>query len=194
MQTPPRTHLRPLQQTQQHRQRRQAGVTLVEAAVVTALVAVVAGLGAPGFERARERRHLEGVAAQLETDLQGARAAAVARNAGLRVGFETGTDGSSCYVVHSGGAGDCNCTADGAAACRAGAEAWRVAYFPAALPVRVSASTRSILYDPAKGTTTPTVTARVQARNGAAIHKVVNVMGRVRTCMPAPALPGYRAC
>jgi type IV fimbrial biogenesis protein FimT len=35
---------------------------------------------------------------------------------------------------------------------------------------------------------------RLTSRNGTAIHQVVNIMGRVRSCSPAPALSGYRAC
>ena len=174
--------------------RRQRGATLIEAAVSTVIVAIVAGIAAPGFEQARERRHLEGVAAQLETDLQLARATAVARNAGLRISFEAAADGSTCYVVHSGAVGDCVCAADGSAVCRADAEALRSVRFAASLPVRVVSNSRSIVFDPVKGTTTPTATMRVQGRSGAAIHQIVNVMGRVRSCSPAPALPGYRSC
>jgi type IV fimbrial biogenesis protein FimT len=35
---------------------------------------------------------------------------------------------------------------------------------------------------------------KVQGRSGAAVHQIVNVMGRVRSCSPEPALPGFRAC
>ena len=174
--------------------RRQRGATLIEAATAAAIVAVLTGLAAPTFEQARERRHLEGVAAQLETDLQLTRAAAVARNTGLRVSFEAPADGSSCYVVHSGAVGDCSCGADGLAVCRGDAEALRTVVLAASGPVRLVSNSRSILFDPVKGTTTPTATLRVQGRSGSSIHQIVNVMGRIRSCSPAPALHGYRAC
>jgi len=42
--------------------RAQAGVTLVETTVVTSVAAVLAGLAAPSFDGALQRRHLEGAA------------------------------------------------------------------------------------------------------------------------------------
>ncbi len=65
---------------------RQRGTTLVEAATV---IAIVVHRHRPWRCRASgpawQRRHIEGAAAQLETDLQLARATAVASNAGVRV-------------------------------------------------------------------------------------------------------------
>lgn len=173
---------------------RQRGTTLIEAATVTAIVAVVTGLAVPGFGRSIERRHIEGAAAQLETDLQLARATAVANNAGVRVSFQALADGGSCYVMHTGAAGDCGCTGDGQPVCRPGAEALRTAHFGPGMPVGIASNSRSILFDPVKGTVTPTATMKVQGRSGAAVHQIVNIMGRVRSCSPAPALPGFRSC
>ena len=173
--------------------RRQNGVTLIESSITLSVVAVVAGMALPSFEQARERRHLEGVAALLETDLQHARSLAVARNEGVRISFQT-DNGASCYVVHTGDAGDCTCSDDGAAVCRAGAEALRSVRYGAQTPVTLASNSRSVLFDPVKGTVTPTATIRVTASGGAAIHQVVNIMGRVRSCSPAPALPGYKPC
>jgi type IV fimbrial biogenesis protein FimT len=51
-----------------------------------------------------------------------------------------------------------------------------------------------VLFDPMHGTSTPTGTVRVVGAGGHEVRHVINVMGRVRTCSPAPALPGYRAC
>ncbi|MCU0969922.1 MAG: GspH/FimT family pseudopilin [Rubrivivax sp.] len=169
------------------------GLTLVEMLVVVAVLAVLAGVALPGWSEARERRHLEGVAAQLETDIHFGRSAAVARNEVLRLSFGAAPAGR-CYVVHSGPAGACACGADGDAACTGGAEPVRVVHLAPALPVRLQANAASIAFDPVKGTVTPTATVRVVADGGRAIHQVVNVMGRVRSCSPAPALPGYRAC
>jgi type IV fimbrial biogenesis protein FimT len=61
----------------------------------------------------------------------------------------------------------------------------------------VQANVASILFDPLHGTSTPTGTLRVVADSGRAVHHVVNIMGRVRTCSPAGAAPvvaGYRVC
>ncbi len=51
-----------------------------------------------------------------------------------------------------------------------------------------------MLFDPVRGTTTPTATVRVVAADGRAIHQIVNIMGRVRACSPGGAVSGYRAC
>jgi type IV fimbrial biogenesis protein FimT len=52
----------------------------------------------------------------------------------------------------------------------------------------------SVLFDPMHGTSTPTGTLHVIGAGGREVRHVINVMGRVRSCSPAPALPGYRAC
>jgi len=179
---------------QQPLQRRtQAGVTLVETTVVACVLAIVTSLAVPSFDGAVQRRHLEGAAAQLETDIHYTRMLAVARNAPLRISFESGA-GGSCYVIHTGAANQCSCAADGEAVCQGDAEAQRVVRFAAAERVSLKSNSRSVLFDPARGTSTPTATMQLTARNGSAIHQVMNIMGRVRSCSPAPALSGYRAC
>ena len=170
---------------------RQSGVTLVESLMVLAVTAVVLGTAVPSFEAARERRQVEGAAAQLETDIHHARSMAVARSATLRMSFQHGAAGS-CYVVHSGNAGDCQCAADGSAVCRPGAQSFQTVYWPAGSAVRVVANSRSLVFDETRGTVTPTATIQVHGRQHT-IRQIVNVMGRVRSCSPS-ALPGYRAC
>ena len=173
--------------------RRQRGVTMLESLIAVTVTAVSLGAALPGFEQARERRHIEGVAAQLRTDIMYTRGLAVAGNRGVRMGFESLAAGS-CYVVHTGPSNACSCTNAGTAICSAGAEAIRTVYFPAGGPVGVRANVRSILFDPEKGTSTPTGTLRVVGRSDAAIHQVVNIMGRVRSCSPAAGVAGYPRC
>lgn len=175
--------------------RRQQGLTLVELAITLTVLAIVAGLTVPAFGTAREKRHLEGAAAQLETDLMLSRSLAVARNEVVRMSFERdAVAGTSCYVVHTGAAGDCRCTANGSAVCSNGAEPLRAVRYDAGVPLALTSNSRSIQFDPVRGTITPTATVRVTARSGAAIHQVINIMGRVRSCSPAPALGGYPTC
>jgi len=100
------------------------GLTLIETSVCLAITAIVVGAAAPSFESMRERRHLEGAVAQFETDLQLARAAAVARGRTVRIDFH---EAAGCYVVHTGGSQDCRCDAAPAPVCRAGAEPLKVA-------------------------------------------------------------------
>jgi type IV fimbrial biogenesis protein FimT len=61
----------------------------------------------------------------------------------------------------------------------------------------VQGNVASILFDPLHGTSTPTGTLKIVGDSGRAVHHVVNIMGRVRTCSPvgaAPAVPGFRVC
>lgn len=173
--------------------RAQAGLTLIECAITTAIMAIVVGMTVPAFTGARERHHLEGAAAQLETDLMLARSMAVARNEAVRMSFER-TNTSSCYIVHTGAAGDCHCADNGSAVCSNGAEPLRSVRYGAGVPLALQSNSRSVAFDPTKGTITPTATVRVTATSGVAIHQVINIMGRVRSCSPAPALAGYRPC
>ena len=174
--------------------RRQRGVTLLESLIAVTVTAIALGAALPGFEQARERRHLEGAAAQLETDIMHTRSLAVAQNQGVRMGFEQLQAGGSCYTVYTGPANACSCDASGAATCSAGAEAIRTVFFPAQGPVAVRSNVRSILFDPRLGTSTPTGTLRVVGRSDAAIHHIVNIMGRVRSCSPAGSVPGVPRC
>ena len=170
--------------------RRQRGVTLIEACIALAITAVLLGAALPPFRLAVERRHLEGVAAQLRTDIAHARSLAVARNESVRIGFAS----PSCYVVHTGPAGACQCDADGNARCTGGGASLRTVHLDADGQVTLSSNRDSILFDGARGTITPTGTVKITGRNGAAIHSVVNIMGRVRNCSPESAVPGYPAC
>jgi type IV fimbrial biogenesis protein FimT len=172
-------------------------VTLIESLMVLVIAALLMGAALADFKRLRERRQLEAAAAQLETDLMATRSLAVARNHGVRVGFES-TARFGCYVIHVGAPDDCHCTAEGAAICRPGAEMIRTVVFQEPGPVALRSNVRSILFDGTKGTSTPTGTLRLIATDGAAIHQIVNIMGRVRSCSPrlptGERLPGYPAC
>jgi type IV fimbrial biogenesis protein FimT len=170
----------------------QRGITLIETAVTVTLVAIAVSTAVPGFQDLVARKRLEGVATQLATDLQTVRTEAVARNEPLRISFHADPAGS-CYVIHTGAKALCSCTGPAPATCAGDAEQIRTVWLPVSQRVAVQASAGSILFDPLHGTSTPAGTARVIGTQGA-IHHVVNVMGRVRSCSPEGLLPGYRPC
>ncbi|MDP2008244.1 MAG: GspH/FimT family pseudopilin [Rubrivivax sp.] len=170
----------------------QHGWTLVEALISLSVTTIALGAAVPSFQEARERRHLDGAAAQLETDLQLARSLAVLHNRTVRVGFRTDSAGS-CYVVHSGGPGACVCDASGAATCTGGAEALRSVGYAGDLPLTVTSNSASMAFEHVRGTVTPTSTVRFIGRNRT-VHVVTNIMGRVRSCSPSSASWGYPAC
>lgn len=176
-----------------HRRSSQRGLSLIEAVVVLAVVALSLGAALPSFESVRARRHLEGAAAQLETELQYARSSAVALDRTVRVSFEDGPLGS-CYIIHTGSSQDCRCSGNGTASCVPGAQMLRAASFDTASPVQVTSNSRSIAYSSDFGTVTPTGTVALRNRRNEAVHLVVNLMGRVRSCAATPGITGLPRC
>lgn len=173
--------------------RPQRGFTLIELSVVTSVLAVVVSSIAPSFTGSVERRHVQGVATQLETDIQYARSTAGATGQALRISFQSGA-GASCYVLHSGAANACACDAQGVAHCTGDAEVIRTVHLPSSVAVQLQSNVRSMLFNPARNTVTPAGTLRVTGSSGAAVHHVVNIVGRVRSCSPQAKVPGLKAC
>ena len=182
---------------QSHRRRRAArGVKLIEAAIVVAVTVIVASAAMPAFGAFIETRRLDGVATQLATDLRQARAEAMQRGSGLRVTLQRAAWGS-CYVIHTGSATQCRCDEHGPAACDGPARALKTVQLPARDRIALESNVASMRFDPLHGTATPAGTLKVVAASGRAVHHVVNVLGRVRSCTPqlgVPAVPGWRGC
>lgn len=173
--------------------RNQRGLSLIECLMTLAVTAITLGTALPCLDDMRVRRHFDGAAAQLETDLYFARGLAVAQDQNMRVSFKSDAAGS-CYVIHTGAVAGCGCNADGTASCSAGQTMMRSVSFAASGDLQLRANVSSILFDSAKGTSTPTGTLRLVGRDQRAVHLVVNIMGRVRACSPDGAVPGYKAC
>jgi type IV fimbrial biogenesis protein FimT len=171
----------------------QRGITLIEASIVLAVTAIVATSAAPGMSALIDARRVEGIASQLATDLQLIRTEAIARNQPLRLSLHA-SPGGSCYVIHSGAADQCTCAAPGPAQCSGDAVEIKTVTVAATDRVALQANVASMLFDPLHGTASPTGTLRVTGPRGRAIHHVVNVMGRVRSCSPLGSMPAYRAC
>ncbi len=169
----------------------QRGVTSLEAIIVLGITAVTLGTTLPGLGEMQDRRRLEGAAAQLETELQFVRSLAVADTRQVRVSFQSSA-AQSCYVIHTGSANACRC--DGPqTSCLAGATEVRTVRFDADSRLRMNVNSASMLFDPIKGTVTPTATLRLANTRGDGINLVVNVMGRVRSCTPT-GLMGHKPC
>jgi type IV fimbrial biogenesis protein FimT len=175
------------------RRNSQRGITLVEACVAMAVTAVAAAAAVPSLQSLIDARRLDGAATQLATDIQFTRTLAVARNEPVRLTVQA-IDGGSCYVIHTGNADQCRCGTSGIAACTGSARQIKTVQMAAADRVSLQANVGSILFDPLHGTSSPTGTLRVIGMQDRAVHHVINVMGRVRSCSPQAAVPGYRAC
>lgn len=167
------------------------GFSLIETMMVTAVVAVTAGALLPDFSKMQQRHRLEGMAAQLQTEMQFARSQAVAEREAVRFSFRAEA-GRSCYVIHTGNPGGCVCSGE-SAACAGDAKALRSVGFDDDRGLRITSNVAAFSFDPTKGTVTPTATVTVANAQGDAVKLVVNVMGRVRSCT-ATGLRGYKPC
>ena len=173
--------------------RRQRGVSAVEALIVVFVLALVIGLGAPSLRGQAQRQELIGVAAQLATDLQLARSEAVARNRSLRLTLKE-DHGASCYLIHEGPVPACSCADVERRSCPVDGAIVHAVALGAASPVQLRSTVRSLVFDPVKGTVSPTATIRVESTNGQALHQVVSIVGRVRSCSPQGRVVGAPAC
>ena len=175
--------------------RSQHGISLIETLTVLSIVSVAIGSALPGLGSLRQKAELQGAAGQIETDIQFARGQAVALNRSVQLTLRE-VGGATCYMVHVGPAANCSCDgrAPSTASCGSGSELLRAALFAAGGPVQVRSSTKSMTFDPVRGTVTPTATLRIEATDGRAIHQVVNLLGRVRTCSPTARIVDERAC
>ena len=171
----------------------QRGLSLIECCATLAIASILVGTAAPSFDGLLKSRRLDGAAAELAVDLHYVRSEAVSRNEGVRVGFQN-TVGGSCTVIHTGAAADCPCDSSGVAQCVNGATALKTVFHPASSGVTVQANVASMRFDQTNGTVTPAATVRVTTADGRAVHHVVNIMGRVRSCSPGGLAKGYRAC
>jgi len=172
---------------------RQRGLSLIEICVVMALIVVLVSGAAIGMRSLIDMRKLDGAATQLASDIQFIRTESIARNQALRLSFHTHATGS-CYVIHSGAAGDCKCDVDGPAQCSGSAMAIKTVRVANADRVTLETNVDSVVFDPLHGTSSPTGTLRMIGTQGRAVHHVINVMGRTRSCSPLSLVPGYRAC
>ena len=173
----------------------QRGLTLIEALMVLAVVSIAIGSAVPSLSSLRQRADLGGTAAQVETDVQFAKSQAVASNRTTQLTLRESTDGT-CYMVHTGPAANCTCSgrANVQASCTGDAELLRAVSFAGQGPVQVRSASKSLTFDPFRGTVTPTATLRVEGKDGRAIHQVVNLLGRVRSCSPNGRVVDERAC
>ena len=170
------------------------GLTLVELLCVLAISAVLLGGAWPMFLDLHARQALQSQAALLETDVHFARSQALSSGRAVRLSVQAVANGASCYVVHTGPAHACRCSGGGQAVCDVGSDLLRLAEQGGPSGIALAPVQRSVLFDPGKGTVTPTATLRLTDTQGRAIHQIINIMGRVRTCTLTAGLGGLRPC
>ncbi|KQU81448.1 MULTISPECIES: GspH/FimT family pseudopilin [unclassified Rhizobacter] len=174
------------------------GFTLIELMACVAVCAVLVLAAVPSLRRWMEARRLDGAATELAADLRLARSEAINRNQNVRIGFRAvtapSTAPSNCYVVYVGAIDACRCMPQGGAACDVDGQALRSVALQAEDRLSLQANVATMSFDAQHGTSTPAATLRLASDSGLAIQHVVNLLGRVRSCSPLGAVPGYRAC
>lgn len=175
------------------RRRRPDGLSAVESLVAAAVVSTLVAVATASLAPLQNQWALTSAAAEFETDVQFARSLALQRQQTVRVRLPSPGEGR-CWVVHTGSRDACRCSPAGVAECTGQAEVLRSAPVDRTLALRLEANVRSIAFDPQHGTATPAATVRFSAPDGRAVHQVIGIMGRVRSCTPSPPLPGYRPC
>lgn len=173
--------------------RRNGGSALVEACIVIALAVLGATIAVPGLTTLLERQRLRGAAAELAADLQWLRSEALARNEALRFSWHP-TAAGSCTLIHTGDRADCRCADTGSATCAGDAQALKTSHWLQHDRITVQPNVQSLLFDPAQGTASPTGSIRISDSRGDTVTHIVNIIGRVRSCSPAAAVSGYKAC
>lgn len=169
-----------------HPSARAGGFTLVECACALGIVAALLAMALPGLNDLLQHRRLEGASRQLEADLQHLRSEAVARQSALRIRFQH-DEHASCYVVHAGPSGSCNCLAGDEPVCTPAGSALHQQRLKHADGLNLSANVGAMLVDPRLGTFSPAGSIQIESVAGRAIRHVVNILGRVRTCVPPGA-------
>ena len=170
------------------------GLSVVEMMCVLAITAVLLGNALPMFTELLARQTLQAAAALLETDIHLARSEAQRSGQPVRLSVQALASGSTCAVVHTGAAHACRCLGGGRSQCDSGAKLLRLSEHTSTSGIGLQGGRQSLLFDAGKGTVTPTATLRLVDRDGRAIHQIVNIMGRVRSCTPTAKLGGLRPC
>ena len=173
---------------------REHGSSLTETMVWIGIVALTVGAAAPSLLAFQDRYRLEGRANELATDLHYVRSQALARNQAMRISFNSDASGT-CYVLHTGAAGDCHCASNGTAQCDDPDNSIvKSVGFAAEQRISLQTNVISMLFDPGRGTTTPAGSITLVGASGKTIRQIVNIAGRTRTCSPEGSVSGYKAC
>jgi len=174
--------------------RRQRGFTLIELMVVVAIAVILLTLAAPSFTGYMNKKRVEGVAAELATDIQFARTEAVARNAPVRITFGTG-----CWVVHTVGSTATSCTQAAGATLGTGATQLKDVQLASNLNASLSPNNTLtyVAFDAVRAMATSdgsgsSHSVNVDSTAGSwQLRAAVSSVGRVQVCSPNGSVPGY---
>ncbi|CAM3847177.1 Tfp pilus assembly protein FimT/FimU [Roseateles saccharophilus] len=152
-----------------------SGFSLIELMVVVAVLAIVAAVASPSISSILARRRMEGVARELNVDLQYARSQAATDN--VSVTFSTTTDGTAYSIT--------------------GNQTYKTVTLPSGITVT---SGVSLVFDSLRGCVTTSCTGNdttigmSSTATSGTLQSTVNALGRVSMCSPSGSFGGYPSC
>ncbi|MDC8772936.1 GspH/FimT family pseudopilin [Paucibacter sp. hw8] len=169
------------------------GFSLTELCVCVAITAILMAMALPALDQLRQRQRLELVAQTMMADLQEARSQAVSRADAVQLRFSR-HPGGSCYILHTGSPGQCQCEADGHSVCAPSQQVLKLEWTPSTQNIAVRANVSNMSFQARQGAVTSTGSIDISAANGETIRHVVSIAGRVRTCSPSAELRRFPRC
>uniref|UniRef100_UPI000B4B215A GspH/FimT family pseudopilin n=1 Tax=Ideonella sp. A 288 TaxID=1962181 RepID=UPI000B4B215A len=172
---------------------RTRGLSTIELLCAASVALTAAGVSLDGMGDLIQAQRLKAAGAELESELQLARSMAIAGSQPVRLAIQQTAQGT-CTLIHTGPKNACVCKADGLPMCEGDAAPLHMNLHEAGRGVSHLSTKASLAFSAELGTVTPTATLKLADTKGRALHLVVNVMGRVRSCSPGARLSGQAAC
>lgn len=172
----------------------QAGWSLVESCIACLILCVLFAAALPQFQQFQARQRLQGIAQMLYTDLQEARSQAVLGAGAVHLRFSQHPQGS-CYLMHTGKAGDCACSDQGQAVCVQAEQLIKLQWLPPARGFSgLRANVAQMSFQPRQGSVTSTGSIDVLGEEQQVVRHIVSIAGRVRSCAPAAPIGRLPPC
>lgn len=159
---------------------RVSGLSLVEAMLACALLAILLGLALPANGRLLDAQREQGQLAQFRAHVQHARLQALGSGATVHLRFHGSAAGSG-YTLHQGPRDACRLDEHGSASCDDNAELLTAEWLPAQGGVSLQANVARMSFDARSMTVTPTGSVTFLDRQGRGHRVVVALTGRLRT-------------
>ena len=172
------------------------GFTVIELMTVLVIAGVLLSLAIPSFRELLARNRVEGVAAELSTDLQYARSEAVSRN--VPVGLIAGANCYTVFVVGTTPATSCTTLGTGGVSIKA----VTIDVAATSLAFTSNGGQAFIQFDPVRGMATDAggvndwsgfVNVSTTVGNWQLRADVTN-FGRAKACSPSGTFKGYPSC
>ncbi|HEY4083179.1 MAG TPA: GspH/FimT family pseudopilin [Burkholderiaceae bacterium] len=180
-----------------HRDQGQSGLTLIELLVCLAITGVLLSLVLPSMNGWMQRLRLQSAADLLRADLQEARSLSIRQQSYVQVHFESDADGT-CFIVHDGTPGACQCAADHQAQCTGSYRALRTQWVAASQQISIRNKAGDPRYEmrfeAGQGAVTPGATLVIKDEFGHVINAVISGAGRTRLCAQGTRFGGLPLC